>query len=112
MRDRDERARLIVAIRKIAFAQLYKLVAVARIVDEHRHGDEIGEAAAATLERLVDQAEDRAYLRLELSGDIVAGLVAGRGLTGEPGDSAALRDDGRRVRARRLELSLLEIFGH
>src|SRR5262249_8711382 len=93
-------------------AQLYEAVAVARIVDEDGHGHEIGEAAAGAAQGLVDQAENRAHLRLELSGNIVAGLVARRRLPGEPDDAPALRDDGGRVCPRRLELGLLQIFRH
>ena len=54
------------------------------IVDEHRHGHHVGEAAAAVLQRLVEQAEDGADLRLEISRDVLALLVLRRGLAGEP----------------------------
>src|SRR5262249_32349906 len=112
VRYRDEGACGIIAVRKEALAQLHESVAVPRVVDEHRHGHEIGEATAAALERLVDQTEDRAHLRLELSGNVVAGVIARRCLPGEPDDPAALGDDGRRVGTRGLELGLIQIFRH
>src|SRR5262245_22498617 len=105
--DRDQRACGKIAVREIALAQLDEAVAVARIVDEHRHGHEVSEAAAAAPERLVDKGEDRAHLRLELPGNVVARLVAGRGLSRQPYRASTLRDDGGRERARRLEFGLL-----
>src|SRR4029079_12645876 len=58
IRDRDQRARRKIAFRKKSAPQLHEAVAVARIVDEHRHGDHIGEASAGALQGLVEQAED------------------------------------------------------
>src|SRR5262249_35910394 len=95
-----------------SFTQFDETVGVPRIVDEDGHGHEIGEAAAGAAQGLVDQAEDRAHLRLELAGNVVAGLVACRRLPGEPDDASALRDDGGRVCARRPELGLLEVLRH
>ena len=62
--------------------------------------------------RLVDQAEDRLHLGVEIAGDVVAGFVAGRGLPGEPDGAAALGDDGGRIGARRLLVGFFEILGH
>src|SRR5687767_13778372 len=99
MGARDERARREVAVRQTTAAQLDELVAETRVGDEHRQCDQVGEAAAATLESLVDQAEESAYLRLETPGDVLALLVLGRGLVGEPHGLAALGDHGGRERA-------------
>jgi hypothetical protein len=88
-----------ISMRKEAFAQLHESVAETRVVDEHRHGDHVGEPAAEALERLVEKAENRRDLGVEIAGNVVAGLVLGRGLPGEPDRAPALRDDRGRISA-------------
>ena len=65
VRNSDERAGRVVAVGEELPAQLDEAVAVARIVDEYRHGDHVGEAAAGTPQRRVDERKDRTDLRVE-----------------------------------------------
>src|SRR5262247_84496 len=92
--DGDERAAGVVAVGELLFAQLDEPVAVARLLDEDGHGDEIGERAADPAQRLVDQREDPMRLGLEVAGDVLAVAIDGRGLAGHPDDAPALGDDG------------------
>src|SRR6266850_2262920 len=109
--DRDERAAGIVAVLEHVFAHLDEAVAVARLLDEHRHGDDVGEAAAGALQDRVDLREHLFHLRLEVVRDIGAGIVARRGLARDPDDLAALGDHAGREGARELERRLLHVLG-
>src|SRR5437016_2169891 len=58
IRNSDKgRARIIAVLERLQ-TKLDEAVAVAWIIDEHRHGDEVGEAASGLLEGLVHRAED------------------------------------------------------
>src|SRR6266436_7817699 len=107
---RDERAPRIVAVLEIVLAHLDEAVAVARLLDEHRHLNDVGEAAAGALHDLVDLREHLLHLRLEIVGDIAAVVVARGRLAGDPDDLAAVGDDARRKRPRQLERRLLHIL--
>src|ERR1051326_435472 len=65
VRHGDQRAAGIIAVLERIAPNLDETVAVARVVDEHRHGDEVGEAAARLVQGLVHQRKDRAHLWLE-----------------------------------------------
>src|SRR3954447_2865687 len=52
-RDRNERTAGIVALPKCFFSDFDKSVPVAHVIDEYRHGDEVGEAAAGFLQGLI-----------------------------------------------------------
>src|SRR6266853_69330 len=110
IRHRDERAPRIVAVLEIVFAHLDEAVAVARLLDEHRHLNDVGEAAAGALHDLVDLREHLLHLRLEIVGDIAALVVARRGLSREPDDLPAVGDDAGRERPRQLERGFLHVF--
>src|SRR5258705_35084 len=96
--DGNKRAPRIVAVLEVVLAHLDEAVAVARLLDEHRHLNDIGEAAAGALHDLVHLREHLLHLRLEIVGDIAAFVVARRGLAGEPHDFSSVGDDARRER--------------
>src|SRR5215831_19326241 len=112
VRHRDERTRRIVPVGKESLAHVDEAVAVARIVDEDRHSDEVDEAAAGALQGLVHEVEDHAHLRVEIAGNVIPGFIARRRLAGKPYSPTALGDHGRRKGARLLKLGLLHVFGH
>src|SRR5438309_9789850 len=93
IRHRDERAPRIVAVLEIVLAHLDETVAVARLLDEHRDLNDVGEAAAGALHDLVDLREYLLHLRLEIVGDVLALVVARRGLSRDPDDPPAFGDD-------------------
>src|SRR6266851_2999946 len=107
----DERAPRIVAVLEVVLAHLDETVAVARLLDEHRHLHDVGEAAAGTLHDLIHLREHLFHLRLEIVRDIAALVVARRGLSRDPDDFAAVRDDAGRERPRQLKRSFLHVFG-
>src|SRR6266581_273736 len=109
IRHRDERAPRVVAVLEVVLAHLDEAVAVARLLDEHRHLHDIGEAAAGALHDLVHLREHLLHLRLEIVGDVAALVVARGGLAGEPDDFPAVGDDARRERPRQLERSFLHV---
>ena len=95
--------------------QLHEAIAMARVVDEHRHGDEIGERRAGALERAVHQREHGAHLLVELAADVAPIEVGGGRLAGEPHGAAAFGDDGGRESAALLVLGafeMLDLRGH
>src|SRR5882672_6994636 len=108
--DGDQRASRVVAVLEHLLAHLDKAVAVARFLDEDRHADDVGEAAAGALEHLVDLREHLLRLRLEVIGDVLAVVVAGGGLARDPDDFAAVGDHPGRECARQLERRLLHVF--
>ena len=71
-------------------------VAVTRIIDRDRHSDEISELAAHAIERLVDEREAGPCLGFEIVHDRFSVQIGESGLTRQPDDLAALRDDRRR----------------
>src|SRR5947209_20112187 len=105
IRHRDERAPRVVAVLEIVLAHLDEAIAVARLLDEHRHLHDVREAAACALHDLVDLREHLLHLRLEIIGDVAPVVVARRGLAGEPDDFPAVGDDAGRERTRQLERS-------
>src|SRR5262245_50087593 len=94
----DERAARVIAVLEHVLPHLDEAVAVARLLDEHRHGDDVGEAAAGALQHLVDLREHLLHLRLEIVGDVLAVVVARRRLAGDPDDPPAIGDDAGRER--------------
>src|SRR5712691_7285067 len=98
VRHRDERAPRIVAILEVVLAHLDEAVAVSRLLDEHRHLHDVGEAAAGALHDLIHLREHLLHLRLEIVRDIAAVVVARRGLSRDPDDFPAVCDDTRRER--------------
>src|SRR6266851_951261 len=107
---RDERAPRIVAVLEVVLAHLDETVAVARLLDEHRHLHDVGETAAGALHDLVDLRKHLLHLRLEIVGDIAALVVARRGLSCDPDGLPALCDDARGEGPRQLERSFLHVF--
>src|SRR6267143_714507 len=107
---RDERAPRIVAVLEVVLAHLDEAVAVARLLDEHRHLHDVGEAAAGALHDLIHLREHLLHLRLEIVRDIAAVVVARRGLSRDPDDPPAFGDDARRERPRQLEQGFLHVF--
>src|SRR5205809_5819325 len=107
---RDERASRVVAVLEIVLAHLDEAVAVARLLDEHRHLNDVGEAAAGALHDLVHLREHLLHLRLEVVRDIAAVVVASRGLSRDPDDLPAFGDDARRERPRQLERRFLQVL--
>src|SRR6478672_1094093 len=79
--NRDEGAPGIVPVVEIVIAHFYKAVSIPRLLDEHRHAHYVGETAARTLEDRIDVAEHLAYLRVEITGNILLVLVARCGLS-------------------------------
>src|SRR6266852_8098916 len=110
VRHRDERAPRIVAILEVVLAHLDEAVAVARLLDEHGHLHDVGEAAAGSLHDLVDLREHLLPLRLEIVGDVAAVVVARRGLPRDPDGLPAFGDDARRERPRQLERRFLHVL--
>src|SRR5713101_4216462 len=80
IRHRDERAPRVVAVLEVVLAHLDEAIAVARLLDEHRHLHDVREATACALHDLVDLREHLLHLRLEIVGDVAAFVVARRGL--------------------------------
>src|SRR5712691_7631979 len=111
IRHRDERAPRIVAVLEVVLAHLDETVAVARLLDEHRHLHDVGEAAAGTLHDLIHLREHLLHLRLEIVRDIAAVVVARRGLSRDPDAFPAVCDDAGRERPRQLKRSFLHVFG-
>src|SRR6266851_3590389 len=109
--DGNERAPRIVAVVEVVLAHLDEAVAVARLLDEHRHLHDVGEAAAGAFHDLVDLRKDLLHLRLEIVGDVAAVVVACSGLSRDPDDLPAVGDDAGRERPRELERSFLHVFG-
>src|ERR1700722_368073 len=112
MRHGDQRAGGTSSVGEEPAPQFDEAVAVARIVDEDRHGHHVGEAAAGAPQGRIDEREDRLHLRVEVAGDVVALRIACRGLAGEPDGATALRDDGGRIGARLLKLARLQVVSH
>src|SRR6267143_5447909 len=111
IRHRDERAPRVVAVLEVVLAHLDEAVAVARLLDEHRHLHDVGEAAAGALHDLVHLREHLLHLRFEIVRDIAPLVVARRRLSRDPYDFAAIRDDAGRERPRQLERSFFHVFG-
>src|SRR5882762_9467471 len=110
IRHRDERASRVVAVLEVVLAHLDEAVAVARLLDEHGHLHDVGEAAAGALHDLIHLREHLFHLRLEIVGDVAALVVARRGLSCEPDDLPAVGDDARRERPRQLERGFLHVL--
>src|SRR5882672_1371472 len=107
----DKRAARVVAVLEHVLPHLDEAVAVARLLDEHGHGDDVGEAAAGALEHLVDLREHLLHLRLEVVGDVLAVVVARCRLPGDPDGLAAVGDDAGRERPRQLERRFFHVLG-
>ena len=108
--DGQEGAAGIATIGEVLAADRDEAVAVAVIVDEDGHGDEVGERAAGALQSPVDKREDGARLLVEFAGDVLAFQVGRGGLAGEPDGLAALGDDGGGEAAALLEVGAFEVL--
>jgi hypothetical protein len=96
---RDQGAARKLSVWKHFMPDLDEPVAVTRIIDRDRHSDEIGELAAHAIERPVDEREAGPRLGFEIVHDRFSVQIGEGGLTCQPDDLAALRDDGRRESA-------------
>jgi hypothetical protein len=84
-------------------------VAVSRIVDRDRHGDQIGKLAADAIERSVDEREASTGLSLEIVRDRFSVQIGEGCLSGKPDNFATLRDHGRRESARFLKICAFQM---
>src|SRR5512142_2795899 len=71
---------MIVAAIPCLTAQLREAFEIAGIGDVDRHRRHVGEAASCLAQRCIDQAEDRAHLRIELAANVLARGIDERGL--------------------------------
>src|SRR5207245_5015094 len=74
----DERAARIVTVLEHVLPHLDEAIAVARLLDEHRHGDDVREAPAGALQDRVDLREHLLHLRLEVSHAVLSRAVPSR----------------------------------
>src|SRR5439155_26457417 len=105
VRHRDERAGWELAVGKQRPADLDEAVAMARLLDEHRHRDEIRQGSPGAPQGLVHAREHAERLGLEVAGAALAIAVDKGGLTRQPDGAAALRDDRGGIRADLLTLA-------
>src|SRR5215467_170737 len=83
MRDRDRGARRKVLAEDFA-ADCGHARMVARVGDEHRHGDDVRKLAAGLFQRLADGLEHPAHLRIEVPGERLARGIGRAGVAGNP----------------------------
>src|SRR5262249_6634409 len=91
-------------------AHFDKLVTVTRLLDKNRHGHDVVQAAARTLQDTINLSKYLFDLSFEIVCDIVALAVLGRGMAGNPHNRSARRDDTRRECPRQLKRCLLHVF--
>src|SRR5579875_288619 len=87
--DGDQGARGKAAF-EILLADFDEAIAVARIDDEHRHGDDVLEPAAGLLQRVGDVLERLMHLGIEIAGERAAVIVLRGAVSGHPDHAPAL----------------------